>query len=415
MANSRKYIVVIGGSYGGVSVAHYLLKHALPQLPATESYQLVMVSTASKILCRPACPRALISDAMFNQDKLFVDIVEVFKQYPDNSFRFVQGTAIKLDHTERRLLIQLADGVEESINFHALVIATGASTPSPLLGLHGSEDSLKASWRTFRQSLPNAKSIVVGGGGPAGVETAGELGEFLNGRAGWFSSALNNPKVAITLITAGPRILPVLRAHLADEAEKYLSKVGVTVIKNTRIESISPMGAGTDNVSSNAELTLQGGGTIKADLYIPATGTRPNTSFIDKSLLAADGRVVTNASTLRVNQAGERIYAIGDAGSYSRPAVHMILDAVPVLCANVKADLLRASSQTGNTAVNIQDRTFKEDTRESQLVPIGKTKGVGAMMGYRLPSFLVWLVKGRDYWLWTTSRLWSGKQWSSES
>lgn len=415
MASTRKHIVVLGGSYGGVSVAHYLLKHVLPQLPDIDAYQLVMVSTASKTLCRPACPRALISDDMFDQDKLFVDIVEVFKQYTNDTFRFIQGTATKLDHTERRVFIDLAPGGEETIDFHALVIATGASTPSPLLGFHRDEVALKESWATLRQALPNAKSIVVGGGGPAGVETAGELGEFLNGRAGWFSSKLDNPKVTITLITAGPRILPILRADIADKAEKYLSMVGVSVIKNTRIESVSPIGAGTDVIASNAQLTVQGRGIIKADLYIPATGMRPNTNFIDRSLLAADGRVITNASTLRVDQAGSRVYAIGDAGSYSRPAVHMILDAVPVLSANIKLDLLLASSQRGNTAVGLQDRTFKEDTRESQLVPIGKSKGVGAMMGYRLPSFFVWLVKGRDYWLWTTPRLWSGKQWSSES
>ena len=38
-----------------------------------------------------------------------------------------------------------------------------------------------------------------------------------------------------------------------------------------------------------------------------------------------------------------------------------------------------------------------------------------AAMGWRIPSFLVWLIKGRDYWLWTTGDLWSGKQCAKES
>lgn len=61
------------------------------------------------------------------------------------------------------------------------------------------------------------------------------------------------------------------------------------------------------------------------------------------------------------------------------------------------------------------DRSFKEDTREMQLVPIGKSKGVGAAMGYQIPSFMVWAIKGRDYWLWTTGKLWDGRHWAKES
>ena len=217
--------------------------------------------------------------------------------------------------------------------------------------------------------------------------------------------------MTITLVTSASRILPVLRPSLAVTAESYLADVGVTVLANAKVTTVSPMDAGHTAVAGNATVTLEDGRVLHADLYIPATGTRPNTGFMDASLLAADGRVQTNPATLRVDSAGERVYAIGDAASSSRPAVHMVLSAVPVLGANIKRDLLLAAGVAEAGA----DKEFREDTRETQLVPIGKSKGVGAMMGYRLPSFLVWLIKGRDYWLWTTGRLWSGKQWAKES
>jgi len=411
---SQKNIVILGGSYGGVSAAHYLLKHALPQLPDKASHQVVLVSASSQILCRPACPRALISDDMFKQEKLFVSIPKVFEQYPEGSFRFIHGTATELDHTNRTVSVSFAVGNTEKIDFHALVIATGASTPSPLLSLNGDVEFLRANWTAFRKALPTAKSIVIVGGGPAGVETAGELGEYLNGRAGWFSSKLAHPKVSITVVTSGSEILPVLRPTIAKKAEGYLAKVGVTVVKNARVQTVAPQGAGTDSApTTKATLTLADGKTLDADLYIPATGMRPNTNFIHEALLTSDGRVDTNASTLRVDKAGPRVYAVGDVASYTRPAVHAILSAIPVLCSNIKRDLLLASGKEGSSAG--EDRVFKEDTRETQLVPIGKSKGVGAAMGYQLPSFMVWLIKGRDYWLWTTGGLWSGKQWAKES
>jgi NADH dehydrogenase FAD-containing subunit len=409
----QKNIVILGGSYGGVSTAHYLLKHVVPHLPDKESYQVIIVGASSQAICRPACPRALISDDMFPQEKLFVNIPKLFEQYPKDSFHFIQGTATELDHTNRTVSISLGVDNNTKIDFYALVIATGASTPSPLLGLNRDDDFLRTNWTAFRKALPNAKSIIIAGGGPAGIETAGELGEFLNGHAGWFSSKLANPKVSITVVSADSKILPALRPAIAKKAENFLAKVGVTVIKNARVKTVAPHSAGTDDAAAKATITLDDGKTLEADLYIPATGTRPNTSFVNESLLSVDGRVDTNASTLRVDKAGPRIYAVGDVASYARPAVHLILSAIPILCANIKHDLLLASGREMSSVG--EDRVFKEDTRETQLVPIGKSKGVGAAMGYQLPSFLVWLIKGRDYWLWTTGDLWSGKQWAKES
>lgn len=404
-ASPPKTILILGGSYGGISSAHYILKHVIPNLPDKADYQVVLVSSSNQIICRPACPRALISDDLLPQNKLFVNISEQFKLYSTDAFHFVHGSVIKLDHTNRSVSIRLSDETQTVLSFHALVIATGASTPSPLHGLNTSDGTtLRDSWAVFRKALPTAKHIIIAGGGPTAIETAGELGEYLNGRAGWFNSRLANPKVAITVVTSGAQILPTLRQSLSTKAERYLAQLGVTVIKNTRVEAVEPPNAGAEGaLTSKATLTLADGKTLQADLYIPATGTRPNIDFIDEVLLK-DGRVETNPSTLRVDKAGVRIYAIGDVASYAKPSVHGILSAVPILAGNLKRDLIGAG----------EDRVFK-DVRETQLVPIGQSKGVGAAMGYQLPSYLVWLIKGRDYWLWTTVKLWNGEQWSKES
>ncbi|KAI8628439.1 FAD/NAD(P)-binding domain-containing protein [Xylariaceae sp. FL1651] len=417
-ADDKKQILIIGGSYAGVSTAHYLLKHVIPKLPDRESYQVVLISTSSQTMCRPAAPRALLSDTQFPQDKLFVSIPASFVQYGPDSFIFKQGTATALDHENRTVSVHLAmtnDGssTEVKITYYALVIATGASTPSPLLGFTRDEAVLKSSWAAFRKALPNAKHIVVAGGGASGVEVAGELGEYLNGRAGWLSSTMPNPKVQITLLSGGLRILPYLRPAIAQKAETYLAKVGVRVVNKARVSTVVPATAGTEDVTADATLTLDNGEELHADLYIPAIGAIPNTAFVPEALRRPDGRVDTNASTLRVVKAGERVYAIGDAASAARPAIHNIFSMVPVLCTNIRRDLLLAMGRAPQTVG--EDRVFNEDIRETQLVPIGKSQGVGAAMGYKLPSFLVWLIKGRDYWLWTTGNLWSGKHWAKES
>ncbi len=365
-------------------------------------------------MCRPACPRALISDDMLPQSKLFADIPAAFEPYAGGAFRFVHGTAAEVDHVKRTVSVGLAGGGAETIDFFALVIVTGASTPSPLLGFTRDERFLRESWAAFRRALPGAKTIVIAGGGPPASRRPASSASSSTAAPACSARAPRTPTVAIIVVTAGSEILPLLRPSMGRKAEKYLAKVGVRVVKSARVKTVAPEGAGTaDALTATTTVTLENGTTIDADLYIPATGLRPNTAFLDGSLLAADGRVEANASTLRVDRAGPRIYAIGDASSTASPAVHNILLAVPVLCANIKRDLLLAAGED-ESAVG-PDRAFQEDTRETQLVPIGKSKGVGAIMGFRLPSFLVWLVKGIDYWLWTVGKLWSGKQWATES
>ncbi|CAO2657186.1 Nn.00g033120.m01.CDS01 [Neocucurbitaria sp. VM-36] len=414
ISSSRKTILVLGGSYGGVSLAHYISKHTLPTLPNPSTYQIIIISSSSEVICRPACPRALISDDMFPQHKLFAATTEHLKQYGQDTCSFVQGSASQIDHERNTVLVKLCNGEKKVFDFCSLVIATGASTCSPLLGLNTDSTSLRESWAIFRKALPSTKSILIAGGGPAGVEVAGELGEHLNGRAGWFASRLNSPKVRITLVTSSNDILPALRSPIARTAEEYLAKVGVTIIKGARVEKVEPENAGLVNSSliTSATLSLSNGAVISADLYLPATGTTPNTAFLPPALLEPDGRVKTNPQTLRVDAAARpRIYAIGDASSYARPAIHNILAAIPILGSNIKRDLLLDAGKSENEVG--PDRIFVEDTRETQLVPIGRSKGVGSAMGWRIPSWMVWMIKGRDYWLWTTGKLWSGRQWES--
>jgi NADH dehydrogenase FAD-containing subunit len=173
--------------------------------------------------------------------------------------------------------------------------------------------------------------------------------------------------------------------------------------------SVMPPEAGAVNkngdlthVTDSVVLTLDNGESIEADLYIPATGVSPNTDFIDKQLLDNQG-YVTVASTLRLPNSRPRVYALGHVSSSKPRAIHAIMNQVPVLCENLKRDLLAADSQ------NVQYRELEAETKKSQLVVIGE-RGVGLAFGWKIPGFLVWLIKGRDYWLGMTPGMWNGKQ-----
>lgn len=424
MAQEQRNILILGASFAGLSAAHYFLKHVLPLLPNNggAKYHIYLVSPSSQIFLRPAAPRGLVQESLMPKSKMFLSVPEGFRQYGPEVFTFVQGTAIAMDPTVRTVTISLPGSTQQTLAYHALIIATGTQAPSPVLALHTTSEATQSALDAMRERLPSAKSIVIAGGGPAGVETAGEIGHFLNGTAGWFASRPAHPKAKITLVTSSKKLLPTLRPALAKQAEVYLNKVGVDVIYNIRVESVRPDGAGeslamiTGEGQGSTRIHLSNGEVLEADIYIPATGVKPNTSFLPKELLNEKGYVQTNLATLRVDVAGPRVYALGDVGSYTRGGIMDIYDAVPVCMTNVQRDL-RAFAESGRDDAKPKghDRPYKPNLKETQLVPVGRSNGVGAVFGWRLPSLMVYMIKGRDYFASTGPSIQMGHKWKKES
>jgi NADH dehydrogenase FAD-containing subunit len=417
--SDQKTILIVGGSFAGLSSAHYFLKHVLPVLPDSKSYKVVLVNASSHFFARPAAPRAVVSQKLMAPEKIFYDIAGGFKQYPAEQFTFLEGTATAMDPTNRTVTVTLPTKEAQTISYYALILAVGTRTASAILGVQTTHQLTQEAQAVFSKALTEAKTIVIAGGGPAGVETAGEIGHELNGLAGMFSKRPKNIKASITVVTSDKKLLPALRPALATKAEKLLNKMGVDVIYNTKVESVTPQGAGALNTENNSldkvavktMVTLSNGEVKEADLYIPATGVTPNTEFLPRNLVNEKGYIDMDGTTLRVEKAGERVYAIGDCGSYTRGGVMDIYDAVPVLLTNVKRDLLSPDGKpTGG-----QDRPYKPNLKETQLVPIGRSKGVGAVFGWKLPSIMIWMIKGRDYFTSMTPPIVDGSKWKKES
>jgi NADH dehydrogenase FAD-containing subunit len=406
----QKNIVVLGASFAGMQVAHYILQHLVS---IDESFHVYVVDPSPEFYHRVAGPRAVLNDKLIPESAQFLNISAGLKQYPNGTF--VEGKATSIDVGGRSIDVTLSqDGNVQTIPYHALIIATGASTPSPLFSPAPTSAETRTALRKFREALPSAKTVVIAGGGPVGVETAGEIGEYLNGSPGWFSSP---PKKArVVLLTASDKLLPVLRADVAKQAEIYLSNLGVEVLYKTKMLSTSPSTAGTslDTVAqNNVTVELSNGEKIQADLFVPAMGVTPNSSFVPKELLDQTSRVKTNNGTLRVDDAGPRVYSLGDVSSASPGGIVHLLDQFPVLFTNLKRDLL-ASKAGKDFSTTGKDKIYVPGTKATQIVPIGRSKGVGQIFGWWAPSIMVWAVKGRDYMLSGFPGLMGGKTMAKE-
>ncbi|KAI9682552.1 MAG: hypothetical protein M1829_000345 [Trizodia sp. TS-e1964] len=380
----QKTIAILGAGFAGLAIAHRLLKTVLPSLPSSTpptQYKILLVAPSTLAFWQIGAPRSLvpINAAAEPLDSYFGSILPAFAAYPDGAFEFVEGRAEGVDLTACVLRVKLADGKRErEVHYHALVIATGVATASHVWGIYESLETTRAAIQEIRDKLPSAMSVVIVGGGPVGVETAGEVGSAYG------------KKAKITLISGSERLLASVRADVGERAKRFLTEMGVDVRCGVRVDAAEPGEGGETNIK------LSNGETLSAAVYIDASGTKPITSFLPAEILTSTGAVRTNPHTLRVepeSATGGLVYAIGDAASYSRGQTMDAKDAAPQLQATMQFDL------SGRKMGTEGDYERVRTTTEVLVSPIGRAKGVGVIYGWWAPSWLVWLVKGRDYML----------------
>ncbi|KAI4271930.1 MAG: hypothetical protein LQ337_005659 [Flavoplaca oasis] len=373
-------IVVIGASYAGLGTAHYLLRHTIPSLEKANAssssiYKLTLISATTHFYHKVGAPRFLASPDLIPLSKAFLPIADGFTSYPSSKFELIIGEAHSLNDTTKTIAIKPtydSSSPPTSISYDTLILATGASSDSPLWSIPGSHETTISALKSTQSALPTAKTVLIAGGGPAGVETAGEIASLF-------------PKTDITLLSGSDRLLTRLRPALGAAAQSQLEALGVKVVHITRAKSATSHITGEN---TGTEVVLDDGTVKVVDVYISATGILPNTSFLPASWLTSKNYVITRDTT-SLRGPVDGVYAIGDVAGYSLGGALDIMDAVRPLCATVLNDL--SKGEMGKVGA------FKQTVTETQLVPVGPKGGVGSVFGWRVPSFVVWVVKSRDF------------------
>ncbi|KAF2455465.1 hypothetical protein BDY21DRAFT_289059 [Lineolata rhizophorae] len=412
MSRDTFNILILGGSFAGLSVAHQFLANVRPllsQAPGAPDYRVVLVSPSTHIYWNIGAPRALVSADLVPIPRSFVNVEAGFKQYSFQDLLFVQGEATGLDAAERTVTVSCynVQASIHSIPYHALVIATGSSSNSPLFSLHGPHERTMHALADFHTRLHTARSVLIVGGGPSGCETAGQMMQHFNRLAKEEQARMQPPSLSpyrtITLLSGGERLLPRLPESVARKAERQLKGLGVHVVHSLRL-----VAAKDDPDDGRINCYLSNEDMVTVDAYVLATGVLPNTNWLPHVLLDGFRYVATDPQTLRVrgDDAGERVYAVGDCASYSKNYVLDVYEAVPVLVHNLRNDLLAHEMRmlrgreggASEEEINLmEDAGYMQNPTETQLLPITKRGGVGVVFDFKLPSFMVWVMKGRNY------------------
>jgi NADH dehydrogenase FAD-containing subunit len=375
-----KTVVILGAGWAGLPLAHKLLKYTLPK--SKDGLKVILVSPNTHFYWNLAAVRGVIPGE-FTDDQLFLPIQPGFAHYPDGSFEFVLGKASNIDPDNNTVEIARNDGNQGTISYDQLVIATGSQIVSNLpFKPIGTQEETLASLHALQKQIEAAKSIVIAGAGPTGVETAGEL------------AARYGAEKEITLIIAGEHALQVSNVlpSVSQIAEKGLQKLGVELVRNTKVEAMKTKGED----AAPTTLTLSNGSTLVTDLYLPLFGVKVNTAFVPSTLLDTAGNIILDKS-LRVSGT-KNIWGIGDVGNLEPKQVTVIDGQIIHLSAALDSVL------TGEGQV----KEYKLG-KPMIFITMGRKYATAQIGGWRLWGWITAYVKGRSIFVDTAKQYVDGK------
>lgn len=271
----KKRVVVVGGGYGGVTVAREL----------DEVADVVLVEPKDAFVHAAGALRAATDEAW--QERVFYsyDGVLAHGTVRRDRARSVSPGVVRLSATE-------------DLEADHIVLATGTAYPFPAKFLEDTTELAQARLARLRRDLAASERVLLVGGGAVGLELAGEL-----------TSAY--PDLAVTIVEREDDILPGdYLPELRESVRAQLTDRGVTIVTGTTLGSLPPSDVGTHEPFA---VTTRSGVTIEAQMWFRCYGSRPVTDYLDEDLsrdVRGDGTLPVTEHLNLVGQ--DSIWAIGD-------------------------------------------------------------------------------------------------------
>ncbi|MFC6668912.1 NAD(P)/FAD-dependent oxidoreductase [Marinobacterium aestuariivivens] len=257
-----------------------------------------------------------------------IDEVSYRAQATQNHFRFRIGSLQGLDREKRQ--IRLAPILDEegneimpqrSLDYDLLVLSIGSVTND--FGTPGAAEHCvfldsRAQAEHFRQQLlraylrtsanPKPLKIAIVGAGATGVELSAELFNTARELTSYGFEKADSQPLEVSLVEAGPRILPALPERISGAAHRELEKLGVSVRAATRIQEATAEGL----VTAEGEL-------IEAELMVWAAGIKAPAVTRDLDGLEVNGRNQLVVTPDLKTSLDPRIFALGDCAACPLP------------------------------------------------------------------------------------------------
>jgi NADH dehydrogenase len=297
----RGRVVILGGGFGGIGAARALKDAACDVVLVDEhdyhTFQPLLYQLATDLL---------------ETSEVGHPLRDLFHEQPNVAVH--QDSVTAVDLAGRRVhLAQMAP-----LDYDYLVLALGARVN--FFGTEGADehafpmytlaDAVRLKEHVLRRweaadkdpalVEDGALNVVVVGGGPTGVESAGALAELYSSDFAADYPGLPQEQARVTLVEAGPGLLTMFKADIQAYTKKALEERGVEIVLNEAVESVAP-----------TRVTLKSGRVLPSHTLVWGAGLQASAIADELGLTLQRGNRVVAGADLSIEGHPEA-FAVGD-------------------------------------------------------------------------------------------------------
>ncbi|HEY6882956.1 MAG TPA: NAD(P)/FAD-dependent oxidoreductase [Nitrososphaeraceae archaeon] len=396
--DSHKHIVILGSGFAGVEV----LKRLQKKFKNDEKVEITLVSRDNFVLFTPMLPE--VASGMIETRHIVTPIRSFC-----NKANFYEANIESIDFKNKQVIIRHPIGKQSepsawdqhTLEYDYLVIALGSETrffgmtevEKHSFTMKSIDDAIavrnhmlsileQASLEKERDLTKSLLTFIVVGGGFNGVETVGELNDFVRETIRTYYKDIYMSDVRVILVSATDKILEQVDEKLGDWALQKLKQKGVEFIMSRHVVGATSTSAKLDD-----------GMVIPCYTIVWAAGVTPTDLVASLSCEHDKRHALLVNNYLEVLGHEGQVYALGDCASITNPhtgkpypptAQHAVREA-KVAAKNIIYDI----EGKENKKIKFDYKT------KGMMAEIGKRTGVATLFGFKVHGFLAW-------WIWRT-------------
>ena len=392
MVKTKKRVVVLGGGFAGLECIRRLESYFMREF----DIEIVLVSEDNFLLFTPMLPQ--VASGMIETRHIIMPIRALIEKtiFYEDRVRNIDpfGKIVTLSGTSEKRGI--------SLHYDFLVIALGSQTN--FFGLANVEEHAYT-MKTLNDAMilrnriidmleqaenetnpilrKSLLTFVVVGAGFAGIETAGELIDFVLDARKYYPH-ISKQDIRVVVLEALSSILPGFSEKLAKFAYEKLIQRGIDIRFNTAVTSFDGTEVLVKSLENRENKNIE---AIQTKTLVWTAGVTPVDTIKNSIFKTEKGKIIVNEFLELPDFPG--VFAIGDCCQTIDPSTKKPYAPTAQLAeahAKIAAHNLYALIR------NKQKKNFEYKSK-GQMAIIGKRSGIASVFGMNIHGFLAW-------WLW---------------